>query len=133
MCPPYRSNPRTRVISQQTYDDWSETALCAIALFYRNRENNAILCDECHADDTQPALFDRVYRHYLHIGTNELLEECSECYVIIPMTRAYPDCQTCIRVLDGFIAYLQESGINPHENPQPHLIAIDQIVTPYQE
>ena len=129
MCSLHPLVPRIRIISQRPYDDWSEIVLCAVSLFCRNRINNTILCDEYNTGHSKSTLFNCVYRHYLHIGTQVRLEECSECCIILPLTRAYADCNTCIRIREGFLEYLRETGDKPYNNPEPIVVAITQIIT----
>lgn len=111
------------------YEYWSQTAQCAISLFYRNRITRAVLCDECFADCLEPTQFERVYRHYLHIGVRERHEECSECFVILASARPYNNCNVCTSTRAGFLNYLRDTGDDPYNNIEPTIIAITQRVT----
>lgn len=129
MCPNHGTFRRPYVIQDRLpYQDWLDTALCSRSVYFQSRDSGRILCTDCFAYITHSERRScRVtIRHFVHIGTEEDYEECSECHVILVDNRIIRDCGFCADALRGFVVYLQSSGDDPYNSPEPTILSISQ-------
>lgn len=113
------------------YQDWLDLAVCVHCVIFQHCETLEYLCCSCLVLDV--SIIDRssyrvIIRHYVNIGDDSEFEQCSECGV--EQVRVYPleSCLICIDALREFTVYLQETGDDPYNSPEPTRLSIIQYV-----
>lgn len=130
MCPP-RHGLGVPERQELPYQRWLNTATCCRANLFLHRVNNHFLCVECYADKSpyERSFYDFSTRHYIHIGTPAIFEECRHCSVIIPRMGTIQSCEICPVVLNDFIEYLAYTRETPYASHEPTILAIEHLRT----
>jgi len=129
MCSPYSLGARTPS-PEIPLLNWLDTAICCFAHCYRHRADKYIICNECFAEQSvsDRRFYDSVERHYVHIGIQEELEECSICNNLTTRRQIPSACPTCYHVVQDFAAYLRESGDTPYESDASTIIVVSETL-----
>ena len=121
-------------VIRSIYSPWIDTAVCREVRFFRHQITEQILCDSCRAelheqDQNASVYYDRISRHYIHIGPAERYARCWACdREITPYNRAVVCCTSCDRVLTKYLYLLYNSDDTPHLDSEATVITLREFI-----